>query len=122
MILLTGVPDPPSDIKLVAFKVADAKTVSVNVSWTPGYSGGYEQEFTIYYRVKGTGSDYAEQSVGHLDNNMYTIQGLYPETEYEFIVQASNQAGNGQASALANVATPGNKTDFYKNLVFVFNG
>ncbi|KAJ7323708.1 Hemicentin 2 [Desmophyllum pertusum] len=101
-----GVPDAPIDVKLVPFKVDGAKTVSVDVSWTPGYSGGYDQVFTIHYRVKGSGTDFVEQSVGHPDNNMHTIQGLYPETEYEFLVQASNQAGTSQASALKHVATP----------------
>ena len=105
--MLTGVPDAPIDVKLVPFKVDGAKTVSVDVSWTPGYSGGYDQVFTIHYRVKGSGTDFVEQSVGHPDNNMHTIQGLYPETEYEFLVQASNQAGTSQASALKHVATPG---------------
>lgn len=101
-----GVPDPPSDVKLSAFKVADAKTVSVNVSWTPGYSGGYEQKFSIYFRVKGSDSDFVEKYVGHSEDNLYTIQGLNPKTEYEFIVQASNIAGLSQKSTLVNVVTP----------------
>ena len=105
----TGVPDAPINMKLVAFKVVDAKTVSVNVSWTPGYSGGYDQVFTIHYRVKGTGANFVEQSVGHPDNNMFTIEGLLPETEYEFTVQASNQAGKGEASASKQVTTPGTR-------------
>ena len=107
IILLTGVPDAPIDVKLVAFKVDGAKTVSVNVSWTPGYSGGYDQVFTIHYRVKGSGTEFLEQPVGHPGNNMHTIQGLYPETEYEFNVQASNKAGKSQALASKQVMTPG---------------
>ena len=94
-------------MKLEAFKVEGAKTVSVNVSWTPGYSGGYDQMFTIHYREEGTDDDFIEQYVGHPDNNVHTIQGLLPETEYEFTIQASNQAGEGQASALKQVKTPG---------------
>ena len=94
-------------MKVEAFKVANAKTVSVNVSWTPGYSGGYDQQFTIHYREKGSGANFVEQSVGHPDNNMFTVQGLLPLTEYEFTVQASNQAGKGDASTLKQVKTPG---------------
>ena len=65
--------------------------------------------FTIHYREKGSVEDFTEQYVGHPDNNMHTIQGLFPETDYEFIIQASNQAGEGQASALKQVKTPGIK-------------
>lgn len=109
IIWLTGLPDAPIDLKLAAFKVEDAKTVSVNVSWTPGYSGGYDQMFTIHYRVKEGGANFVEQSVGHPDNNMHTIEGLLPETEYEFTVQASNQAGKSEASASKQVMTPGTR-------------
>ena len=103
-----GVPDPPRDVKLLAFKVAGAKTVNVNVTWTPGYSGGYEQTFTIYFRVKGSDGDFEEQYVGRSENHMYTIQGLNPKTDYEFTVQASNIDGKSQKSTLVNVVTPGN--------------
>lgn len=103
-----GVPDPPRDVKLLAFKVAGAKTVNVNVTWTPGYSGGYEQTFTIYFRVKGSDNDFEEQYVGRPDNNMYTIQGLYLKTDYEFTVQASNKDGQSQKSTAVSVVTPGN--------------
>lgn len=105
-------------MKLAAFKVQDAKTVSVNVSWTPGYSGGYDQMFTIHYRVKEVGSNFVEQSVGHPDNNMHTIEGLLPETEYEFTVQASNQAGKSEASASKQVMTPGTRGKKKLNVLF----
>ncbi len=93
----------------MAFKIEGAKTVSVNVSWTPGYSGGYDQVFTINYRVKGSDANFVEQSVDHPDNNMYTVQGLLPNKTYEFTVQASNQAGKSQASAPKKVMTPGTR-------------
>lgn len=100
-------------MKLVAFKVDGAKTVSVNVSWTPGYSGGYAQFFTIRYREKGSGANFVEQSVGRPDNNVHTIQGLLPETEYEFIVQASNEAGEGEASTSKQVKTPSTRKKIF---------
>lgn len=105
--MLTGAPDAPTEVKLVAFKVDGANTVCVNVSWTPGYSGGYHQLFTVLYRVKRSGADLVEQFVGHPDNDSCTIHGLFPKTEYEFTVQSANQAGKSQASVLAQVSTPG---------------
>ena len=105
----TGAPDPPVDVKLVPFQVPDAQTVSVNVSWTPGYSGGFDQEFSIHYRKKESGGDFIEESIGHPANNMHTVHNLSPNTEYEFMMQASNQRGKSEASAEAQVTTPGKK-------------
>ncbi|XP_073256452.1 uncharacterized protein [Porites lutea] len=100
-----GPPDPPQDVKVVSFTVPDSETVSVNVSWTPGYSGGYDQQFSIHYRKKGSGSDFTEEFIGPSPNNMHTVQQLSPNTEYEFMMQASNQRGNSPTSPSAQVTT-----------------
>ena len=102
------------DVK--SFQDQNSKTVSVNVSWTPGYSGGYDQEFTIHYRVKQSNRDFVEQFVGHPDNNMHTIPGLYPETVYEFTVQASNKLGQSQPSDPKEYKTAGNKKKYMKKV------
>ncbi|XP_068687443.1 protein turtle homolog B-like isoform X1 [Montipora foliosa] len=99
-----GAPDAPQDVKLVSFQVPDAKTVSVNVSWTPGYDGGFSQVFTIHYKRKGAG-DFTEESVGNPPNNMHTVQQLRPETEYQFMVLATNERGKSETSALTLVRT-----------------
>ncbi|CAH3172596.1 unnamed protein product, partial [Porites lobata] len=101
-----GPPNAPQDVKVVPFKVPRSQTVSVNVSWTPGYSGGYDQQFSIHYRKKGSGSDFHEEFIGLPPNNMHTVQQLSPKTEYEFMMQASNQRGNSPTSPLAQVTTP----------------
>ena len=113
--LVTGVPDAPTRVKVVAFQVDGAKSVCVNVSWTPGYSGGYPVVFAVLYRVKRSGADLEEESVGNPDNNTCTIKGLFPKTEYEFNVQSTNQVGKSQASVLAQVSTPGSN-----DLILVF--
>ena len=105
--MLTGAPDAPTKVKLVAFQVDGAKTACVNVSWTPGYNGGYYQEFTVLYRVKRRGADLVKEFVGHPDNDICTIQGLFPRTKYEFTVQSANKAGKSQAPVFAQVSTPG---------------
>ena len=94
---------------MVPFAVPRSQTVSVNVSWTPGYSGGYDQQFSIHYRKKGSGSDFTDEFIGLSPNNMHTVQQLSPNTTYEFMMQASNQRGNSPTSPLAQVTTPGNK-------------
>ena len=94
---------------MVAFTVPRSQTVSVNVSWSPGYSGGYDQQFLIHYRKKGSGSDFSEEFIGLPPKNMHTVQQLSPNTEYEFMMQASNQRGNSPTSPLVQVTTSGNK-------------
>ena len=96
-------------MKVVPFTVPGSETVSVNVSWTPGYSGGYDQQFSIHYRKKGSGSDFTEVVIGLPPNDMHTVQQLSPNTTYEFMMQASNQRGNSRTSLLAQVTTSGNK-------------
>ena len=94
---------------MVPFTVPGSETVSVNVNWTPGYNGGYDQQFSIHYRKKGSGSDFTEEFVGPSRNNMHTVRQLSPNTEYEFMMQASNRRGNSPTSPLAQVTTSGNK-------------
>ena len=94
---------------MVPFTVPDSETVSVNVSWTPGYNGGYDQQFSFHYRKKGSGSDFTDEFIGLSPNNMHTVQQLSPNTTYEFMMQASNQRGNSPTSLLAQVTTSGNK-------------
>ena len=94
---------------MVPFTVPRSQTVSVNVSWTPGYNGGYDQQFSIHYRKKGSGSDFTEVVIGLPPNDMHTVQQLSPNTTYEFMMQASNQLGNSGTSPLAQVTTTGNK-------------
>ena len=94
---------------MVPFTVPRSQTVSVNVSWNPSYSGGYDQQFSIHYRKKGSGSDFTEEFIGLPPENMHTVQQLSPNTEYEFMMQASNRRGNSPTSPLAQVTTTGNK-------------
>ena len=113
-LLFSGAPDPPQDVKLVPFQVPNAKTVSVNVSWTPGYNGGFRQEFLILYRKTRTDGDFTEESVGNPPSNIHTVQKLSPNTDYEFKVEATNERGKGPSSTLAQVQTKGNE-NFYLN-------
>ncbi|XP_067026451.1 uncharacterized protein [Acropora muricata] len=99
-----GPPDPPQDVKLVSFPVPEAITVSVNVSWTPGYDGGFPQEFFIHYKGKGA-ADFTEESVGNPPNYMHTVQQLRPQTGYEFKVLATNERGKSPASSVTQVMT-----------------
>ncbi|XP_068687447.1 uncharacterized protein [Montipora foliosa] len=105
-----GAPDTPQDVELVSVQFPDAKTVSVNVSWMPGYNGGFRQEFSIHYKRKNVG-DFTEEYVGNPQNSMYTVRQLRPETEYQFMVQATNERGKSEMSPLTQVMTIGGKCE-----------
>ena len=81
----------------------------MNVSWTPGYNGGFRQEFLILYRKTRTGGDFTEESVGNPPSSMHTVRKLSPNTDYEFKLEANNERGKGPSSTLAQVQTKGNE-------------
>ena len=108
-VFFVGTPDPPTDVKLEGFQVPGARTVSVKVSWTAGYSGGFPQSFSIHYRKKGSNGDFIGEYVGTPRNYTHTVKGLSPNTEYEFMLQAANERGKSQPSKMAQVTTPGKK-------------
>ncbi|XP_068687446.1 uncharacterized protein [Montipora foliosa] len=105
-----GAPDTPQDVELVSVQFPDAKTVSVNVSWMPGYNGGFRQEFSIHYKRKSVG-DFTEEYVGNPHSSMYTVRQLRPETEYQFMVQATNERGKSAVSPLTQVMTIGGRCE-----------
>ena len=41
---VTSAPDPPSYLRVLSLGYT-----TVNVSWTPGFDGGFEQQFKIRY-------------------------------------------------------------------------
>ncbi|TRY87691.1 hypothetical protein DNTS_021037 [Danionella cerebrum] len=74
-------------------------TSSTNVSWEPGYDGGFEQTFSVWYgpvKVKndvGT-HDWLSMPVPG-SQTWLVVQGLEPKTAYQFSVLAQNKLGTG---------------------------
>ena len=104
---MTGKPDPPQNLKVTGIKVDNAATVAVNVVWTPGYNGGFEQEFVIEYRKQSSDDVFVKVAVDRQAGSAYTVQGLDPQTVYVFKVFAKNELGTSEATSLAQVKTPG---------------
>uniref|UniRef100_A0A8C2IP60 Immunoglobulin superfamily, member 9Ba n=1 Tax=Cyprinus carpio TaxID=7962 RepID=A0A8C2IP60_CYPCA len=86
-----------------------ASTSSANVSWEPGYDGGFEQTFSVWYGpVKNDLGPHDWLSIPvHGSQTWLVVQGLEPKTAYEFSVLAQNKLGTGPFSEVVTVTTGG---------------
>ncbi|KAI5099498.1 protein turtle-like A, partial [Silurus meridionalis] len=80
-----------------------------NVSWTPGFDGGYAQTFTVWL-VSGKALSYEEQqewrsAPGPSSSTSVLVSDLLPSTEYQFSVMAHNKLGSGPFSEIAAAET-----------------
>ncbi|XP_036129275.1 protein turtle homolog A [Molossus molossus] len=82
-----------------------------NVSWEPGFDGGYLQRFSIWYTPLAKRSDRAHHDwvslavpvgAAHL-----LVPGLKPHTQYQFSVLAQNKLGSGPFSEIVLSAPAG---------------
>uniref|UniRef100_A0A672SPQ7 Immunoglobulin superfamily member 9B n=1 Tax=Sinocyclocheilus grahami TaxID=75366 RepID=A0A672SPQ7_SINGR len=86
-------------------------TTSANISWEPCYDGGFEQTFSVWY-----GHVVKREQLGPHDwlsmpvpsgQHWLLVQGLEPETAYQFSVLAQNKLGTGPFSEVVTVNTLG---------------
>ncbi|XP_066939090.1 nephrin-like [Macrobrachium rosenbergii] len=84
--------------------VARISSSGVSLTWTPNFSGGQPDGYTIKYRPSGeTRYQYAEVPGGHMTKT--TVDKLLPDTEYSFTVQATNHFGTSPYSPAIYVHT-----------------
>uniref|UniRef100_A0A8C2JF92 Immunoglobulin superfamily, member 9Bb n=1 Tax=Cyprinus carpio TaxID=7962 RepID=A0A8C2JF92_CYPCA len=80
-------------------------TTSANVSWEPGYDGGFEQTFSVWVKREQLGPhDWLSMAVPG-GQHWLLVQGLEPETAYQFSVLAQNKLGTGPFSEVVTVNT-----------------
>ncbi|XP_053504184.1 protein turtle homolog B [Ictalurus furcatus] len=84
-------------------------TTSANVSWEPGYDGGFEQTFSVWYghvvkREQLGSHDWLSMPVPSAQHWLL-VQGLESETAYQFSVLAQNKLGTGPFSEVVTVNT-----------------
>lgn len=92
-------PYAPSNVR-----ISEITANSVHISWHYDGPPSEAVEFVIQYKPKlAPASDHLE--VVGLKTNYYTVQGLYPFTEYEFYVVAVSAIGRGLASTATFVTT-----------------
>ena len=99
----------------------ETRAWSAQVSWTPGYDGGYEQFFTIFYKQLDNCCESREDLLQHLDSlgvsdladidwkyvnatdgsqqTSLTVYNLTQDMNYAFYVRARNIIGESEVSA-----------------------
>ncbi len=95
--------------------VADSAPESLTAGWTrpldppTGPITGYR----LFYRVKGSGAPYTSLAVSGAATLQKKVEGLTPDTEYEFYVVGVNVSGDGPRSNLAyGVTAPDPHLDY----------
>ncbi|XP_068572104.1 protein turtle homolog B isoform X1 [Cebidichthys violaceus] len=86
-------------------------TTSANVSWEPGYDGGFEQTFSVWYGPVSKRTDFGPHDWHSMPVSgaqiWLVVPGLEPGTEYQFSVLAQNKLGTGPFSEVVTVNTAG---------------
>ncbi|CAM4719064.1 unnamed protein product [Leuciscus chuanchicus] len=82
-----------------------------NVSWEPGFDGGYTQRFTVWIKptVKGK-HEWASIPVPTSKTSLL-VTGLQAVTSYQFSVLAQNKLGSGPFSEIVTITTLAPPTD-----------
>jgi cellulose 1,4-beta-cellobiosidase len=85
--------------------VSTATTTSLPLIWTAPSTGGAVANYTVQYRLTGTGSYTVASAVVVASATSYTITGLTAGTAYDVQVFATNASGSGTAATLTNTST-----------------
>ncbi|XP_060580195.1 protein sidekick-1-like, partial [Ruditapes philippinarum] len=97
----TGNPDPPKNFRIADDGITDK---SIIVEWEPGYDGGYNQTFFVYYNGE-------EHEVKSLPTNgspySFKCAKLKPRSTYEIELYAKNIKGKADPRILKDCETKG---------------
>ncbi|XP_028852567.1 protein turtle homolog A isoform X2 [Denticeps clupeoides] len=82
-----------------------------NVSWEPGFDGGYTQKFTVWVKPTARGKhEWASLPVPTSKSHLL-VTGLLAGTSYQFSVLPQNKLGSGPFSEIITVMTLAPPTD-----------
>ncbi|KAL4647477.1 hypothetical protein GN956_G8649 [Arapaima gigas] len=85
-----------------------ASTTSVNISWDPGYDGGFEQTFSVWYgpvvkKARLGPHDWVSVPAG--SQSWLLLQDLEHQTPYQLSILAQNKLGTGPFSEVVTIST-----------------
>lgn len=76
-----------------------------NVSWVPGFDGGYTQKFTVWVKQASRGKHEWASLPVPTTKNYLLVTGLLAGTNYQFSVLPQNKLGSGPFSEIVSVQT-----------------
>ncbi|XP_037634534.1 protein turtle homolog A isoform X1 [Sebastes umbrosus] len=76
-----------------------------NVSWVPGFDGGYTQKFTVWVKQASRGKHEWASLPVPTSKNYLLVTGLLVGTGYQFSVLPQNKLGSGPFSEIVSVRT-----------------
>uniref|UniRef100_A0A8D2ZXH3 Immunoglobulin superfamily, member 9b n=1 Tax=Scophthalmus maximus TaxID=52904 RepID=A0A8D2ZXH3_SCOMX len=76
-----------------------------NVSWVPGFDGGYTQKFTVWVKHASRGKHEWASLPVPTSKNYLLVTGLLAGTDYQFSVLPQNRLGSGPFSEIVSVRT-----------------
>jgi receptor-type tyrosine-protein phosphatase F len=97
LVLNSALPGPPVDVT-----ISDVTATSIRLSWSHPERDDIRY-YNIEYRTRG--SEYSLETINGIHTLYYTVRGLSPYTEYEFLVTANNDVGRGPPSSPATITT-----------------
>ncbi|XP_061586834.1 protein turtle homolog A isoform X2 [Cololabis saira] len=76
-----------------------------NVSWVPGFDGGFTQKFTVWVKQTSRGKHEWASLPVPTSKNYLLVTGLLSGTGYQFSVLPQNKLGSGPFSEIVSVRT-----------------
>ncbi|KAL2099950.1 hypothetical protein ACEWY4_004344 [Coilia grayii] len=94
----------------VSLLSVSAGLTHANVSWEPGFDGGYTQKFTIWLKRASSEAEREKQEWASVPvppsaGTSFQVTGLQPSTEYQFSVLPQNKMGTGPFSDITSART-----------------
>ncbi|KAJ8371182.1 hypothetical protein SKAU_G00112100 [Synaphobranchus kaupii] len=76
-----------------------------NVSWEPGFDGGYTQKFSVWLKQGSRGKHEWTSLPVPSSNSHLLVTGLFPGTSYQFSILPQNKLGSGAFSEITTIRT-----------------
>ncbi|XP_054906871.1 protein turtle homolog A isoform X2 [Poeciliopsis prolifica] len=85
-----------------------------NVSWVPGFDGGFTQKFTVWVKQTSRGKHEWASLPVPTSKNYLLVTGLLAGTGYQFSVLPQNKLGSGPFSEIVSIRTKAVPTELPK--------